>query len=196
MTQGRFTGMINWGLDEQLTLTRLVRYRTFKGRWMEGLWGRSRILALALTVPVLAVGVRAERPAKIEFVSQLEHSGVVLSVVFSADGAHVLSASDDSSIKLWDAATGALIRTFEGHSGSVRSIVFSPDGTRVLSGSSDQTMKLWDAATGAVLRTFEPHENWVRSVAFSADGNYALSGSGKSAKLWSIEFGRAASDFR
>ena len=37
-------------------------------------------------------------------------------MAFSPDGARVLSGSDDKTIKLWDAATGALIRTFEGHS--------------------------------------------------------------------------------
>jgi hypothetical protein len=52
---------------------------------------------------------------------------------------------------LWDAATGALLRTVEGRSGFIRSVAFSPDGARVLSGAA--TLKLWDAATGALLRT-------------------------------------------
>ncbi len=58
-----------------------------------------------------------------------------LSVAFSPDGARVLSGSGDKTLKLWDAATGALLRTFEGHSDTVISVAFSPDGTRVLSGS-------------------------------------------------------------
>ncbi len=69
----------------------------------------------------------------------------------------MLSGSDDKTLKLWDAATGALLRTFEGHTDVVTSVAFSPDGTRVLSGSGDKTLKLWDAATGALLRTFEGH---------------------------------------
>ena len=58
--------MINKWLDESATADTAGQYRdvrTCKGRWMEGLWGRSRILALVLTVPFLAVGVRAERHA-------------------------------------------------------------------------------------------------------------------------------------
>ncbi len=92
--------------------------------------------------------------------------------------------------KLWDAVTGALIRTFEGHSDQVRSVAFSPDGSRVLSGSADNTIKLWDAATGALIRTFEGHSDQVRSVAFSPDGARVLSGSSdKTIKLWDAATG-------
>ncbi len=83
----------------------------------------------------------------------------------------------DKTLKLWDAASGQLIRTFEGHADQVRSVAFSPDGTRVLSGSSDKTLKLWDAASGQLIRTFEGHSDRVTSVAFSPDGTRVLSGS-------------------
>ena len=81
-------------------------------------------------------------------------------------------------MKLWDAATGQLIRTFEGHSDCGRSRSRSrPTARRVLSGSWDKTVKLWDAATGQLIRTFEGHSGWVTSVAFSPDGARVLSGS-------------------
>ena len=34
------------------------------------------------------------------------HSGSVYSVAFSPDGKHVLSGSDDETVKIWDAQTG------------------------------------------------------------------------------------------
>ena len=37
------------------------------------------------------------------------------------------SASHDSTIKLWDAATGAERQTLEGHTGSANAVAFSPD---------------------------------------------------------------------
>ena len=95
------------------------------------------------------------------------------------------------TIKLWEVATGALIRTFEGHTDWINSVAFSADGRLVLSGSADRTIKLWDAATGALIRSFEGHLAGVTSVAFSADGGRVLSGSvDGTVRIWNPETGQ------
>ena len=71
------------------------------------------------------------------------------------DGGRVLSAGKDKTLKLWDAKTGELIKTFEGHSDSVTSVLFSPDGQNALSGSWDKTLKLWDLQTGQLQNTID-----------------------------------------
>ncbi|HOE12603.1 MAG TPA: hypothetical protein PLQ35_17085, partial [bacterium] len=68
----------------------------------------------------------------------------VRSVAFSPDGTKVLTGSDDYTAKLWDAGTGAVIRTFSGHTDYVNSVAFSPDGTKVLTGIDDGTARIWD----------------------------------------------------
>ena len=98
------------------------------------------------------------------------NSGWVSSVAFSPDGSQVVSGSYDTTVRLWDAATGALLQTLEGHSGLITSVAFSPDGKQVVSGSVDATVRLWDAATGELLQTLEGHSGWVSSAAFSPDG--------------------------
>jgi WD40 repeat protein len=80
------------------------------------------------------------------------HSGWVFSVVFSRDGSKVVSGSNDSTARVWDAASGRQLKKLEGHSGSVYSVALSPDGSKVVSGPDDQTVRVWDAASGQQLK--------------------------------------------
>ncbi|PVH68302.1 hypothetical protein DL98DRAFT_631910 [Cadophora sp. DSE1049] len=56
------------------------------------------------------------------------HSDYVTSAAFSPDGKQVISGSDDKTVRLWDAVTGAALQTLELHSSNVRSVAFSPHG--------------------------------------------------------------------
>jgi WD40 repeat protein len=93
------------------------------------------------------------------------------------------SGSDDKTIRLWDPATGACERVFEGHQGWVRALTVLGDG-RLASGSRDNTIRLWDPASGACERVFEGHQDWVRALAVLGDGRLASGSSDNTIRLW------------
>jgi hypothetical protein len=60
------------------------------------------------------------------------HTGPVNLARFSPDGERVLTASADSTARLWDAATGRELVRYTGHTASVQYAAFSPDCQRIV----------------------------------------------------------------
>jgi WD40 repeat protein/tRNA A-37 threonylcarbamoyl transferase component Bud32 len=115
---------------------------------------------------------------------------LVSQVAFTPDGKKLLTASFDRALRLFDVASGALIRKFEGHTSWVLCGEVSPDGTRVASGSNDQTVRLWDLATGRELLPRKGPATKVLALAVAPDGRRALSeGFDGSVTLWDTAAG-------
>lgn len=100
------------------------------------------------------------------------HDGAVNSVTFSPDGTRVLTASNDTTARVWSVQDRREILVLNGHSEKVRSAEYSPDGTRVVTASEDRTVRVWDAATGRVLfeQLADPWSSPVYWATFSPDG--------------------------
>jgi WD40 repeat protein len=103
------------------------------------------------------------------------HRGGVRSVAFSPDGKVFASASEDGTVKLWNARPARLISTLTGHTARVTSVSFHPNGKILASGSEDKTVKLWDVTHSTLIKTIKAHHSWVRAVSFSPDGQILAS---------------------
>ena len=100
-----------------------------------------------------------------------DHTDDVTHCAISPDGTWILSASRDSTLKIWRAADGQLIRTLEDHQGGVFCCDISPDGRWILSGGSDRILRLWDVTSGYLRRKMRLFENLVGGYSFSPDGS-------------------------
>jgi WD40 repeat protein len=130
------------------------------------------------------------------------HNGVVTSLAISADGATLLSASNDGTLIQWDLTTGEPLQrygSYDPESGNGRALLgvsISPDGRYAVSGGLENVVTLWDLATGEVRYQMVGHRDDVLTVAYSPDGATVVSGSKDSTLiLWSAETGRKLTEF-
>jgi WD40 repeat protein/tetratricopeptide (TPR) repeat protein len=200
-------GTIKIWADVQKMNSKTTALRTLKGHQ-----GAIRALGFSIDGKRLA-SVSADKTAR---VWDLENAGAAIRALegtakagsnvarFSPDGQLIAVAdASSSSVRLWDAATGRLVRelsvaeaadTSATHKGRVRSVAFSPTDQRLLAvGYGGQAnvshVVLWDTGAGTELArlpgatdlpNFQVNENngAIDALAFSPDGKFLVAGFG------------------
>lgn len=129
------------------------------------------------------------------------HSGTVTAVCISPDGRHIVTASGDKTIKMWDGITGRLIRTFNGHSAEVTglSTVLCTESdsdedtdsghskigfSHIISASEDETIKCWLAGSGELLWTIETGTKGIESLAADSELERIIMATQRSIQVW------------
>jgi WD40 repeat protein len=137
------------------------------------------------------------------------HAKWIRQVTVSPDGKLVASVADDMVCKLWDAASGKLVRELRGHaektphhfSSMLYAVAFSPDGKHLATADKTAKVVVWDVASGKQLKTVEAPVMYTwdpvqrlhsiggaRSLAFSPDGAHlAVGGTGKIGNIDHLE---------
>jgi len=168
---------------------------------------KSRFASLALVVAVFGSWMPAfaqpndtPTPTPTLILDSGNSSGVK-ALAFDPNGRWI-ATSGDATIKIWELATGHLLRTLTGHTDLVQAISVSPDGRRLVSSSRyDKSVKVWDVESGQLLRSLS-RSTPDNGQAFSPDG-VALSRDGRTVVAtgiyvarWDIESGKSLNIFR
>ena len=109
----------------------------------------------------------------------LGHEHSVSAVRFVPSGAgspsssnHVVSASWDKSLRIWDVSTGYCVKTISGHAGRVRDVSPTFDGRYLLFAGDDQTARIWDIALGKCTATLFGHDDVIECCTFAPPASY------------------------
>jgi len=114
--------------------------------------------------------------AKPDLVMESGHHKPVMSIAFGPGSQWLVSASQDTTLILWDLVTRRELRTFAGHAGLVEKADVTSDGKVLVSAATDGAVKLWDIETGRELSSLSGRSP-VWSLALSPDGQTVAAGS-------------------
>lgn len=108
------------------------------------------------------------------------HTSSVRALAYAPDGATLLSAGDDGTIRQWDLRAARQRAIVGHHADSILALAVSPDGTRVAVGGHDKQVRLWRIGDQICLKSFSKFPRSVNAVAFSPDGRYLTFGAERS----------------
>jgi WD40 repeat protein len=145
--------------------------------------GRSLVSVATSEQMVLIWALDAGRPRL-----RLNAPGTVW-LAYSPDGCTLgMLASTGKTVQLWDARTGALLRTIADRSVPLHWAAFSTDGRLLATAASDGTASLWSLATGRELKRLNGRADLLSRVAFAPDGRtLAAIGNDADIRFWDLD---------
>jgi len=126
------------------------------------------------------------------------HTGMIRDVLVSKDKSEIISASDDKTIRVWDAVTGKEKRKILGNigggsEGKIFAIALSANNSYLavggyLNNNGDYeygNIRIYNYKTGKIVRLLKSHTSTVVDLSFSSDDKYLISSSvDKTVKIW------------
>jgi WD40 repeat protein len=123
------------------------------------------------------------------------HPGGATTAAFNNNGTQALTGGADKTIKLWDLATGKVIKTIGPMDAAVSAVVYSRDFTQ-FGAVIGQAVKIWNSADGKEVLTL-PHAAAVTSLSFSPDKTKLVTGAADNlTRVWDLTSGKELQAFR
>ena len=149
------------------------------------------VFTLAMLLSQAMGGSSASAP---DIVLQSGHGANISALAFTPNGKFLVTASEDSTLKLWNPETGAEIRTLRGHSNIVTALAISADSALIASASLDHTLRVWNTATGETLAVIRGPQPTVYLLRITPDSNSLVTAetvaAGTILRLWDIKTGK------
>ncbi|CAA9993792.1 unnamed protein product [Nesidiocoris tenuis] len=127
------------------------------------------------------------KPCREPFIQSMEHhTDWVNDIVLCCGGKNLISASSDTTVKVWNAHKGFCMSTLRTHKDYVRALAYAKDIEQVASGGLDRAIFLWDVNTLTALTavnntvttsSINTCKNSVYSLAMNPSGTVLISGS-------------------
>jgi WD40 repeat protein len=136
-----------------------------------------------------------------DVVSIVAHSDAVRSIVYSRDGAAILTAGNDNTVRLWDFNDQSLRKEFRGHASRVAAAQFLRDEENVISVSHDHSAKIWDIPNHRELdllggTVLQGHRDSILGASFDPSEKLVVTASrDRSAISWDIRTGQQIRTF-
>jgi WD40 repeat protein len=102
----------------------------------------------------------------------------------------IATAGVDGAARIWETATGDLVRTLTGHTDALTDVSFSRDGRLLVTASRDHDGRIWNVATGRMTVLLRGHFGPVFGARFSPDGRWVVTAGPTTAGLWEVATGR------
>jgi WD40 repeat protein/serine/threonine protein kinase len=113
------------------------------------------------------------------------HGPALRCVTFTGDGRFVVAGGVDSTLRMWDVATGELRHVLPGHVGEVDAVTANRTGALVVSGCRDRTVRMWNVADGRCVRVLTGAVEAVTALAVSTDASTVVAaGFGGTGSVW------------
>ena len=92
--------------------------------------------------------------------------------------------SVEGRLSLWDVATGARTRSFEGIPSAITTVEFVAGGSRLITFAQDAVLRVFDVASGALAASIEDPKDRLLDFDATSDGKLVATTSGERVELW------------